>query len=358
MTGNGLVDVDVSACCTDDLILAVYTGSSVNALTPVVADGPGRGGVARSSSRSWRRRRIGSRSPVQLETDASSFDLDWDGQALPPNDDFANATPMVGDAGWLLDQTNEYAVGRGGRARPRRPVTEGDRCGTSGRRPRTATRCSRRRCSRRSTSIVVAVYTGSAVDALTEVATSTPATVSHTRRLEFPVLGGRDVPGGGRRATRRRTPVRSISRGRCHRHRTTTSTTRSCSTSGAAIAVGTTEGATRSSSSRPMAACPGRPRTRSGTSGRRSGTATPRSISTRRLRPDDWASVVAVYTGSQLGLPDPGRIRQHLWHAPRRRLPGRGRHDVPDRRRRSGHRRVRHVRPRLVVRRRTAARGW
>ncbi|MDJ0770626.1 MAG: choice-of-anchor Q domain-containing protein [Ilumatobacter sp.] len=183
--GKGAVTATSDPYTTWTTVLAVYTGTAVDSLTPVVSAGGG--------STSLVEFRIDGGTTYRIAVDGwtasstGSFDIDW-AIVSPPNDDFVAATPMVGDAGWLLDQTNADATAEAGEPNhagrtPKVSVWYDWTPSTAGDAVVNATMQST------FDEIVVAVYTGASVDTLTEV-TASPGNMSHTRRLEFPVTGG------------------------------------------------------------------------------------------------------------------------------------------------------------------------
>jgi hypothetical protein len=179
--GNAVVEADAQDI--DDLVLGVYSGSSVDALTELGSAGP-----------SFGRLRVEYRVLAgvtyyiavagQTDSDTGLFDLDW--RMGPDNDDLVRAKPLVGDAGSLVDESNEWAsveVGEPAHATygPARSVWYSftpSHGGVSGVRVDVSD----------VDDLVLGVYSGSSVDALTELASDGPQFV--TLRAEFEIITG------------------------------------------------------------------------------------------------------------------------------------------------------------------------
>ena len=192
VNGNAVVAATTFPYATWDIVIGVYTGSSVDALTPVA----GAGGIMftvavevefRVEAGTTYYLAIDGR--TSLET--GSFDLAWSIPS-PPNDDFAEATTLTSDSGWLLAETNDWATAEPGEpshnglaSTPARSVWYQWTAPADG----TAVIKGSTRPYSSSTYIVMAAYTGAAVDALTEV-TAWGGNGFRDIKLEFAVAGG------------------------------------------------------------------------------------------------------------------------------------------------------------------------
>lgn len=191
ISGNAVMSVTSLPYSTWRMVMAVYTGTEVAALTPVI----GGGGATAVAVDLEFRVDAGTTYRVAVDgtssTQTGSFDLTWSFPA-PPNDDLANATALGGEAGWLLGETNEWAS-----AEPGEP-SHGGLAGTPARSVwyRWTAPAAGRAVVKGSTapysavtSIVLAAYTGAAVDGLTEVAAADGSGMSGVR-LEFDSVAG------------------------------------------------------------------------------------------------------------------------------------------------------------------------
>jgi len=181
--GNAVVAATTQPYVTWDIVIGVYTGSAVDALTEVASDG---GLVNRVEVEV----RVTAGTTYYLAIDGQtsletgSLDLTWSIPS-PPNDDFSDATTLIADSGWLLGETNEWATAEPGEPNhdevtPSRSVWYDWTPSADG----TAVVK-----GSANNYIVMAAYTGAAVDALTEVAAWGGPGVTNVR-LEFDVVGG------------------------------------------------------------------------------------------------------------------------------------------------------------------------
>jgi CSLREA domain-containing protein len=189
--GNAVMQATTQPYSTWNIVLGVYTGSAVDALTEVAA-----GGAPLS---------VGLEAEFRVEAgvtyylaidgwtslETGSFDLTWSIPS-PANDDFANAAVLTADSGWLLGEANEWATAELGEpahnglaGTPARSVWYRWTAAANG--AAVITGDTRRYPS--SADIVMAAYTGAAVDTLTEVAAWGGFGINKVR-LEFAVVAG------------------------------------------------------------------------------------------------------------------------------------------------------------------------
>ena len=186
--GNAVIELTTPPSPDDwDSVLAVYTGSAVDALTEVIAKN-----TTLYSIKLEVRVVAGTTYHLAVDgydsTDAGTFDLTWSIPS-PSNDDFINATVLGADTGSLVAQHNVYASSEVGE-----PVHDGHSGGRSvwykwtpsvdGNAVIELTTPP----SPDDWDSVLAVYTGSAVDALTEVIAKN--TTLYSIELEFGIVAG------------------------------------------------------------------------------------------------------------------------------------------------------------------------
>jgi hypothetical protein len=168
----------------DDLVLAVYAGPAVDALTELGSAGPGNWLLrveARVEAGVTYHIAVGGES----SSEAGLFDLDW--RMGPVHDDFVCAKSLVGDEGSLVGESNEWAsveVGEPAHATygPFRSVWYTLTASYSG---VGSVAVDAREVS---DDLVVGVYSGSAVGALTELASGGPGNA--LLRTEFEIKLG------------------------------------------------------------------------------------------------------------------------------------------------------------------------
>ncbi len=184
--GNAVVAATTQPYLTWDIVIGVYTGSAVNALTEVASDG---GLVNRVEVEV--RVTAGTNYYLaidgQTSSETGSFDLTWSIPS-PPNDDFSEATTLTAASGWLLGETNEWASAEPGEP-DHRGVTPSRSVWYDWTPSANGTAVVKGSTPYSGNYIVMVAYTGSAVDALTEVAAWGGWGFTNVR-LEFGVVTG------------------------------------------------------------------------------------------------------------------------------------------------------------------------
>lgn len=180
VSGNAVFEVDVTSPATD-LVVAVYTGASVDALTQVAASGPTSLSMVVefhvTAANTYCLAVAG-----QSASDWGTFDLAW--VMGPANDEFAAATALVGESGSLAGQTNVNSSAEPGELAhhgygPYRSVWYAFTA------PRTGNVVFDFDVTSGYTELVAAGYSGSSVDALTKLSGVGPGALAI--HLEFRV---------------------------------------------------------------------------------------------------------------------------------------------------------------------------
>jgi len=112
--GNAVVEATTQPYTGNYIVMAVYTGSAVDSLTEVVADG----GPSFYRTVELEFRVVAGTTyhlvvDVRDSDEPGSFDLTW-AIPSPPHDDFANATVLATDVGSLSGESNAWATSEAG----------------------------------------------------------------------------------------------------------------------------------------------------------------------------------------------------------------------------------------------------
>ena len=186
--GNAVVGATTHPYATWNIVMGVYTGTAVDALTEVTAGGDPMSVALEVEFRVEAGTTYYMAIDGRTSSETGSFDLTWSIPS-PPNDDFSEATTLTAASGWLLGETNEWATAEPGEPNhdeviPSRsvwydwsPSADGTAVVKGSTRPYS------------DNYIVMAAYTGAAVDALTEVAAWGGPGFTNVR-LEFELVGG------------------------------------------------------------------------------------------------------------------------------------------------------------------------
>jgi hypothetical protein len=103
-----VVEATTQPYATWDIVMGVYTGVAVDALTEIASDGGPLVVAVQTEFRVTAGTTYHIAIAGQTSDETGEFDLTWSMPA-PANDDFVNATELSGDAGSLIGETNDYA---------------------------------------------------------------------------------------------------------------------------------------------------------------------------------------------------------------------------------------------------------